>query len=392
MLPPVLIRARRKKGKIIPEYVNEEYIGLAKTLIEVYNFHIDKTRSELNDAVKNCEELGYDFKLVRGLTEILNSLCIFGVRSVLPALTVRKILFEESAKYSVISKEERIEILLKTSSLLNTSVNDLEESLYSDLLEEQHLIDFNVPEPKELFQKYNYALVIALLTYAKTISIFYSSEDHKIEQTVKTLDHVINRGKENTKITLQLKPTKQISIRGNKIEKVIAHLLTKEDWKIEAHIAYPPKYKTECLLELDKITHDLLLKPDKIEEEIIIEINESKKKSRFGEIISIDDTANKLGITDKELIKEIQKEGIKYVKKGGILFYPSKFNEIKNALEEVEDYSLKTYINILKKHGCKNPLEVLEAFNYLIEPGDKKGEEKVYTLKKDKQQVNIIRS
>jgi predicted nuclease of restriction endonuclease-like RecB superfamily len=381
MLPTDLIRAHRTKENILPDYAKDEFEGLAKTLITIYKEHLEKPRAALNEALQNCEELGYDFKLVRGLTEILDSCSIFGIRSTLPALPVRKALFEEAAKYPIITEVERTRLLSEVATRFKTDPKEIEESMYADLLEEQHLIDFKAPEPKELFQRYNFALIISLLTYSTKLSISYIGKDSVIEQMSENFDSKITSGK-STQINLELKPTKQASTRGNKLENILTRILSKKDWAVKADVFYPPRYKVSRLLELEKKTHGSIIKEDPIKDEVVIEIRSSQKKSKFGEIIPIDETANKLGITDRELLKEIQNEGIKYVKAGGTLFLPSKLETIKNDLKEAGDDDLKTYTRILRKHGCKNPIAVLEDLNYLIEPTEEKGRVKVYTLKK----------
>jgi len=383
MLPTDLIRAHRTKEKILPDYAREEYIGLAKTLVTVYKEHIDKPRATLSEALQDCEELGYDFKLVRGLTEVLNSCSIFGIRSILPALPVRKALFEEAAKYPVKSEADRQKILSEVATRFKVNQKDLEESMYADLLEEQQLIDFKAPEPEVLYQRYNFALIISLLTYATRLSVSFIGKDNKIEDLSENLaTPKIALGK-ITQITFELKPTKQVSTRGSKIEDIITKILLKNDWKISADVSYPPRYKVPRLLELEKNLHGKLLKEDPVEEELVIEVRPSQKKSKFGEIIFIEETANKQGITDRELLKQIQAEKIKYVDLGGILIHPSKLESIKNDLTEAEDDDLKTYRRILKSHGCKNPIMLLEALNYIIEPTGEKGRVKVYSLRKN---------
>ena len=71
MLPLDLIRARRRKGVIKPIYL-EGKTGLLETLIAVYNDHVDQKRGALSTALNDCEQLGYDYKLVRGLVSVLD--------------------------------------------------------------------------------------------------------------------------------------------------------------------------------------------------------------------------------------------------------------------------------------------------------------------------------
>ncbi len=102
MLPHELIRVRRTKAAITPLFADDEKLSLAKTLIAVYEENRDKRRGELLEGLASCEELGYDYKLVRGLSAVLDSRCIFGTRSFVPAVKARTMLFEAAARRSSI--------------------------------------------------------------------------------------------------------------------------------------------------------------------------------------------------------------------------------------------------------------------------------------------------
>ncbi len=101
ILPNEFIRVRRTKNALTPFFADEEKLSLAKTLIAVYKENLGNRRAELEEGLASCEELGYDFKLVRGLSAVIDSRCIFGTRSFVPPLKARTMLFEEAAKRSV---------------------------------------------------------------------------------------------------------------------------------------------------------------------------------------------------------------------------------------------------------------------------------------------------
>ena len=71
MLASEHIRVKRRKGTMKPIYASEEELGLAKTLVAVHRDAVESVRRELGEAVSDCEELGYDYKLVRGLASLL---------------------------------------------------------------------------------------------------------------------------------------------------------------------------------------------------------------------------------------------------------------------------------------------------------------------------------
>ena len=111
ILPPELLKVRRTKTAIHPLFMTADKQSLAKTLISIYKNEIDHKRWELNEGLQSCEELGYDYRLVRGLSFILDSHCIFSSRSVIPPEKLRPKLFAEAAKTPVFSDADRIVVV-----------------------------------------------------------------------------------------------------------------------------------------------------------------------------------------------------------------------------------------------------------------------------------------
>jgi hypothetical protein len=364
ILPHELIRVRRKKATITPLFADSEKLSLAKTLIAVYNENRDRRRGELNERLASCEELGYDFKLVRGLSAVLDSRCLFGTRSFVPPVKARTILFEEAARRSSMEERDRWEVLANVAERLGVASTDLDDSMYADLLDEQHLIDFKEPSPAELLQFYNFALVVVVLSYSVRIVVGYSSRAELLEKAAFAL------GEPDIKVgtlSIEMKPVKQIGVRGAKVEQLLARLLEAKNWSLHAEVAYPPRYHEARPLELTQRLHAGMLKAEPVEEELVIEIRASARKNSFGDLIVIDDVTYRLGLTDRELLEKIEAEKVKYVRLPGILVTPEKLSELRAGLGEIEGDDLVNYKAFLKGRGCKNPVPVLEALGYVVD-------------------------
>ena len=364
ILPHELIRVRRTKAALTPLFANEEKLSLAKTLIAVYGENRDRKRSELNAGLAVCEELGYDFKLVRGLSAVLDSRCIFGARSFVPPIKARRLLFEEAARRPSISERDRTEIMGKVAEGLGVASADLDESLYSDLLDEQYLIDFKEPAPDELLKFYNFALISVVLAYSVHIAVGYSGRNEGLNRAAKSFGEPDVRV---GSISVDLKPLKQVGLRGGKVEALLARLIEAKDWSLRADVAYPPRYNETRPLELNKRTHGGMLKAGPVEEETIIEIKAPVRKSSLGDIIVIDDVANRLGLTDKEVLRRVDAEKVRYVRLPGVLVTQEKLEVLRTGLGEVEGNDLASYKAFLKGQGCKNPIPVLEALGYFVD-------------------------
>jgi hypothetical protein len=364
ILPHELIRVRRTKAALTPLFADEEKLSLAKTLIAVYGENRDRKRSELNAGLAVCEELGYDFKLVRGLSAVLDSRCIFGARSFVPPVKTRRLLFEEAARRPSISERDRAEIVGKVAEGLGVASADLDESLYADLLEEQYLLDLREPVVDELLKFYNFALVSVVLAYSVHIAVGYSGKNEGLERAANALGEPdIRVGS----ISVDLKPSRQVGLRGGKVETMLARLIESREWSLKADVAYPPRYHETRPLELNRRTHGGMLKAEPVEEETVIEIKAPVRKSSFGDLIVIDDVANRLGLTDKEVLRKVEAEKVRYVRLPGVLVTPEKLEALRAGLGEVEGDSLASYKAFLKGQGCKNPIPVLEALGYFVE-------------------------
>ena len=289
ILSSELIRARRTKEKLIPLFATSEKRSLAKTLVEIYKEHIDMKRWELQEALDSCEELGYDFKLVRGISEILNSHCIYGVRSFVPPLKARALLFQEAVKENVLSKARRDIILTRVADILQIKTNELEDSMYADLLDEQRLTDFSEITPDDLMKTYNFALICAILTYANKIDFTINSKVIGLTEVANALGEADFKGTTQIKAGIKLKPMKHVSLRGSKIETLLSLIMDSKEWALRADVAYPPRYRDTKPVELDSKGLGTQLKAKKAEEELIIEVKAPIRQSSFGDIIVLDD-------------------------------------------------------------------------------------------------------
>ncbi|MBT3284413.1 DUF790 family protein [Candidatus Bathyarchaeota archaeon] len=364
ILPFEHIRVFRRKGVIKPILIREPQ-GVLDTLIDVYRDHVDKKRGTLAEVLGDCEYLGYNFRLVRGVASVLDSSSVFQSRSAMPPLEARRQVFTEAAKWVVISKEDRLEVMSEVASRNGVTVEELDDSLYSDLEAEQYLVEFNAPTPNDLSFYYNYAHTVALLAYSKRIEISFKGEDRQlVNQFIGLGEEEPTRG---SKMVVRLKSTNRLARRASRIDAVLSRLLGTEGWLLRADIKYPAQYKTTCVFEIDSRGDGRLLKTEPVEEELIIEIPivARKKWLKYGEIVVLDEVAERLGVTNGKVLREIKEEGGEYRKLGGVLLVPAKYDEIKEALESIE--TLGEARSYMKTLGVRDFMQVLESFGYQVE-------------------------
>jgi predicted nuclease of restriction endonuclease-like RecB superfamily len=357
-----------------------EDVSLSKTLIATFGSHVGSKRGALSEALSDCEQLGYDYRLVRGLSSVLEGRCVFGSEAAVPPLKARAMVFREAAGRVVATERERLAVLASVSKRLGVTVEQLDESLYGDLEDEQVLVEFSEPEPMELNLFYNYANTVALLAYSRSIRAEADEEDdylvrlaERIGET-KTDDRV--RG---ASIYIKLRPTRRLSQRGARIDEFSAWLLDAGSWSIKASIVYPTRRKDAAVMELNSVQHGSLLKKDPHGEEPIIEIpSREPSKPTHGEVIVVEQLAHRLGVTEEQLLREIREEGHEYRDLGGVLFTPSKLDEISGALSGVE--TLGEAKTVLRGKGVRSVMPILDALGYQVEPRRPRDESRVYRL------------
>ncbi|MFH2110453.1 MAG: DUF790 family protein [Candidatus Bathyarchaeota archaeon] len=379
MLPTEHLRVYRRGEVLRPIFLGDE-TSLAKTLIAVYVDHVDRMRGELLEAVSDCEELGYDYRLVRGLASVLDSRTLFAVDSAVPPITARSEVFKEAGAKMVTTEAERLEVLEKVAGRLGVEAAQLDSSLYADLEEEQRVAEFKEPTPEELNRRYNYAQTVALLAYSRRITVATGRRDEYLESLAGALGDVeASGGTWAHTVSVSMKPTNRISMRGSRVDELMGRLLKAGRWTLEAVINYPSTNKRQGVLTLSSDVHGGLLERDPAEEETIIEITPRKpKKPPHGDLIILEELAARRGVTEDRLLKEIRDEGFKYKDLGGVLVTPEKLEEIIEALRGAE--TLGEARSVLRNHGVRNFMPVLEALGYSVEWRKPRDTSRVYRL------------
>jgi uncharacterized protein len=100
MLTGDLLVTKISKGKIEPVYalVDQDNLEIARSVIGVFQEHLRRTYSELIEELEGIEEINY--RLIRGLAQILERRCLIETDSVIDPIAARRTVFEESRDLS----------------------------------------------------------------------------------------------------------------------------------------------------------------------------------------------------------------------------------------------------------------------------------------------------
>ena len=383
MLPKDLLRARRRRGTIRPLYASEDKLSLARTLISVFKAHVDGKRSELREALSCCEELGYNYKQVRGLAAVLEDRCIFQTLAFIDTSEARRNVFEEAGDRVIATEQDRRQVLAAAAFRLGVSIEDLDASLYADLWDEHVLTDFDPPTPQDLLKEYNFALTLALITQARRIELTYRGRDEELELMGEVLGRCrVHEAGGFSKLTIERLPSKRAGQHASELEDLLSRLVFRKGWRLAAEVAYRSRKGKRYLFELSVESDGRLVTPSKPRRTRTPRAPARSKPTAQspGEIVIVDDMASKLGITEAEVRLRLERSKRRYVDLSGVFIAPEKLRELEKALDAAPDMRLSTMLGILRRQGCSRPLPVLEALGYAVEWAEDRSRSVVYRL------------
>ena len=184
MLPSELLRIKitDKGKKIMPLFCSIENIDIAQKLINEFQTSYDNkdTKAILEKNLSSIESEYRDFKLIRGLIVLLERRTVFSLNKNFQnpdsinrqgllaqpqksSFTLRKILFEESAKEGLaLDYDRRSKILERAASRLGISHKYLEKAMWIDREDNLIVESFKKISPDKLLELYNLSLLQTL--------------------------------------------------------------------------------------------------------------------------------------------------------------------------------------------------------------------------------------
>src|SRR5216683_1425877 len=243
MLPSNLLRAKISKGKIRPVYValDTESLALAERITDTYRDGVAKRKGELLEKLKELENDGHDFKLVRGLSILLDRRSTFDADSALNPVEARRAVFREASRTKASSPGEKNLVLQRVSTKLGVSPEALERTLFSDVEDELILRDFKpFLGPDVLLKYYNLSLAQTLLFKSLRVEFSASSNWKNIFRDVKWLGLIYSIDREGDEFKVSLDGPfslfKMTERYGTSIAKLLPQIIMSDSWAIKAEI------------------------------------------------------------------------------------------------------------------------------------------------------------
>jgi predicted nuclease of restriction endonuclease-like RecB superfamily len=263
MLPSDLLVARRYRDTIRLGYakLTEENLGFSRRLIDIFESHLDRRRRELEEAIREMEaESMHNYRYVRGISILLERRCRFEVVAAITPGQARDRLFHAVSEMGVpTTLDERRRVLEGEGATLGVSSEELEDSLYADLEEEQFLKEFEPVEAEAIVRMYNLGLTQTLLFKCTEMEFNASGNWQQIFRWIKLLGLIYTirpqdegyRVKVDGPVSLFKLGTKY----GTRLAKLLPHVVAAPEWSIQAWILRRRGDHQLLKLKLDSLRH-----------------------------------------------------------------------------------------------------------------------------------------
>jgi hypothetical protein len=236
MLTSDLLVTKISKGKIEPVYarLDQDNLEIAASAIGVFGGRVGRTYGELIKELEGIEEI--DFRLIRGLAQILERRCVIEMESAIDPIAARRTVFEESSGF-VTGKHGREKVVVKAARRLSVAPAELEGSLLADQEDNLAVKEFRTLAPEDLLKQYNLSLAQTLLFRATAMEIQVEDNYQPVFRKIKQLGLIYSI--HDGKISLQgpLSLFKLTERYGSAFARLLPTLMQADRWSLKASIS-----------------------------------------------------------------------------------------------------------------------------------------------------------
>jgi predicted nuclease of restriction endonuclease-like RecB superfamily len=200
MLTGDLVRVKAGKGELVPSFVDptaEKLVARAEELLTLFREGVGRRRVDLDDDVKLLVGDATDHKLVNGLVKVLTDRSEFDVSAPLPPAEIRAKVFRLATLRGPLSPPDleleggrptAAAIYRELAAELGVDAAALEAALYADHADQQVLTTVDVPSARWLLDRYNVALVQAVLLKASELRVrLVGADPARVRQLIRAV-------------------------------------------------------------------------------------------------------------------------------------------------------------------------------------------------------------
>lgn len=181
MLTADLVRATAKQGNLKPGFVEFSTPRIAERATDILGAirgAVGERRADINEQLEAILGDAVDRKLFEGFAKIVFDHCDFAVQSPVEPRELRKLVWLESARRGPLADvvieggaSTAADVYAAVGAEIGALPADLPDAMFADLPEEQRLVGCSLEQPEDLVDRYNLALVQALLFSAEHLDI-----------------------------------------------------------------------------------------------------------------------------------------------------------------------------------------------------------------------------
>ncbi len=193
------------------------------------------------DKASAYETAGFDYRLVRGLSLVLQRFCVFQVEAVVDPIVARRAVFEEASRKGLVATDDMRDKVFQSAAMqLNVTSEELEKAFQADLDSELILTEFHPVTPSELLRMYNLSLTQTLLFRSTFMELKVSESWKEVLREIKL--HGLMYSAETSDGVLEIAVDGPFSLfkltqrYGLSMAKMLPSIVQADRWEINASI------------------------------------------------------------------------------------------------------------------------------------------------------------
>jgi len=236
MLTGDLLITKISKGKIEPVYaqLSRTNLEIAGSLIDLFQGHVGKTYGQLAGELEGLEEINY--RLIRGLAQLLERRCIVEADSAIDPAAARKAVFEASRGFAA-TEDERKRVLDEVAGKLSIDPAVLESALWADNESNLVIKGFHSIALEDLLRRYNLSLAQTLLFRAMGMEIQIEDNYQLVFRKIKQLGLIYSIQGDQISLEGPLSLFKLTERYGSAFAKLLPVLMESSRWSLRASIS-----------------------------------------------------------------------------------------------------------------------------------------------------------
>lgn len=247
----ILPRLKKRGNEIEPLWLAADYhyLQIAAELIQIIKAHVGLSRGELEVALRQYEGDSLDYRIIRGLAQVLINRCIFSSDTRIDPVTLRTALFDKgpvSQKTDLLSINTREQAVAEVAAQFDVTPAVIEQTLFADLIEERILLGSNeIWTPVDLIARYNLEIARGLLYWAHEVDILIRDNYKELFKYIKLFKlmytvYPLPQPGYNIVLHGPISPFVKATIRyGLQFAKFLPALLLGQNWRLDAQVQPP---------------------------------------------------------------------------------------------------------------------------------------------------------